>query len=682
MVMHPKRNQNDKTPKKEMKSFSIDALLYDAMSQEPRPEAGHGIPHELMSKQKPVVHGLVGVNTGFNGFVSRRKSPALSDSRKYYKYAGRDYLETDDTRGLEFENPFDMPSPSRLIRSSGGYNIAYTKMCPIDPNPKSPCVIFLHGVPTNRRQWWQVQKLMAYYVPTLSFDMLGMGQSDQPRFYGEPDDIMDQLESGERTTGTGAYQEAWKWKHDLSYIKQLIEKIIPKGKDVVFVADDWGGGQLAHFLTENPIGDRLKAVVFVDPIAFDGYPVSEIQTIGRSSMIQNDEQFKMAMGAFDQTLVQIYKTMVYDNTKVYNQYSLRDIKFPYAAEKYVEVQPGVKSNSLTLGLKWHALRVLADRSAILSSALLLPFHPVKNPEGPRYSNARGDVLVLWGEYDNMMPELQRYRFEYALQNCRVEHKRVHDAGHFAGTDKPKQVAEDILNFIKRTRGLDSMPVFLGFSGIFKGDEMHYANSLQAILDNTRETEIEYRIGNEYSDEEGSDMGNQSIDGVYDHEGDSSGEEQLDTEAPICDTEGCYNVSTLICDDCGLIQYCSEKCQTEDEHIHEEEHDLLEEVGECIDREDLLIGRKHRATRSKGRSRRRRTGGRRKTRKYNHRRKATRRQRKPRRMTNRSEFVQQAKKHGMTTRKFVKHVLKNKSKYDKKTVVRANYIKYLSGYTKK
>ncbi len=66
----------------------------------------------------------------------------------------------------------------------------------------------------------------------------------------------------------------------------------------------------------------------LDPIAFDGYPVNEIQAIGRASMIPDtpeaDAMSAGAFGAFDQTLVQIYKTMVYD-PNVYNQYNLRRI---------------------------------------------------------------------------------------------------------------------------------------------------------------------------------------------------------------------------------------------------------------------------------------------------------------------------------------------------------------------
>jgi len=90
---------------------------------------------------------------------------------------------------------------------------------------------------------------------------------------------------------------------------------------------------------------------------------------------QVDAQFGAAMGPFNQTLVQLYKTMVYD-LSVYNQYNLRNLTFPYINVDYERntSDDGVSdvANSLSLQLKLHNIRVLADRSAILSPALLLP----------------------------------------------------------------------------------------------------------------------------------------------------------------------------------------------------------------------------------------------------------------------------------------------------------------------
>lgn len=176
--------------------------------------------------------------------------------------------------------------------------------------------------------------------------------------------------------------------------------------------------------------------------------------------------------------------MVHNPDRVYNQYSMRDIIFPYGSERFIRT-PGpnsVDASSATMGLKMHAIEVLAQRSAILSSALLLPWHHELRPNGVRYWNITVPVIVLWGAQDNMMPELQRYRFLYAMTNNRnVRHKRVADAGHFAGTDHPKQVAEDIINFVIATQGRSITKTFFGFTGIWKGDEALFADVMNRYL---------------------------------------------------------------------------------------------------------------------------------------------------------------------------------------------------------
>lgn len=230
--------------------------------------------------------------------------------------------------------------------------------------------------------------------------------------------------------------------------------------------DDWGGGILSHYAAIYD-SSRLNGIIYLDPIAFDGYPVNEIQAIGRASSLP-DEKFEMAMGDADQTFVQILKTMVYDSSK-YNQYNLRDLMFPYVDVDYERNAycHGEHASSQTMRLHFDSLRVLADRSAVLSPSLLLPYDNIQNRQGVRYENITVPVLVLWGEDDNMMPANQIYRFVLAMHNTEVQTQLIPRAGHFAGTDQPDRVAEEIINFIRRIVGTSNMAdIFLGYSGIW------------------------------------------------------------------------------------------------------------------------------------------------------------------------------------------------------------------------
>lgn len=349
---------------------------------------------------------------------------------------------------------------------SDNFEIAWTKM-----GDKGPLVLFLHGVPTNRSQWEEVQGQVSRFCETISIDMLGMGESSKPRMYGrrhnpEPNDL-------------------WHWPHDTDYIENLMQQEYP-GRKFIFVADDWGSGIASHYAAK--YNDRLNAFVQMDPIAFDGYPVNEIQAIGRASAIPNtpegDAQYAMLFAAFDQTLVQILKTMVHDPSK-YNQYNMRYLVFPYVDVDYARngAGDGISdvAKSTTMRLKLHNMRVLSDRAAILSPALLLPQHPQRNPNGVRYQDVTVPTLIMWGENDNMMPAAQTQRFANVLGSDDVQITYIPRSGHFPATDNPNGVADTLINFIRRVMGRSALAdIYVGNGGIWKGDERQMVQELRAL----------------------------------------------------------------------------------------------------------------------------------------------------------------------------------------------------------
>jgi pimeloyl-ACP methyl ester carboxylesterase len=382
-----------------------------------------------------------------------------------------------------YESPF-----SGFVKQTDGkywmtnkFEIAYTQR-----GDKGPLVLLLHGVPSNRYLYFPIQKRLAPFCRTIAIDMLGMGQSSMPRMYGKPKPGQTEQDIAKEKEYAGINQP-WDWVFDTDYVDKLMNTLYP-GEKFYFVADDWGSGISSHYAAKFD-SDRLLGFIQIDPISFDGYPVSEIQAIGRASeipvVVQNevdDAMFKQAMGSVDQTMVQIFKTMVYD-PNVWNQYFLRAIKHPYIDVDYdrSEYRDGEDATSLTLRLHWEALRVLADRAAILSPALLLPYDSEKNPKGVKFQNITVPTLVLWGDKDNMMPSQQVYRFKWVLKNAPVQIVMIQNAGHFAATDKPNYVSAAILDFISRVSGKESMgDVFLGFDGIWKGDEKEMIRDLREI----------------------------------------------------------------------------------------------------------------------------------------------------------------------------------------------------------
>ena len=412
-------------------AFAAETSMYEALSHPPARSAGNTVDLSIYRAPGQPVYGT-------------------------FKF-------TAPAQGLVLVNP---PHGTETVWTDQ-FEIAFTKM-----GNKGPLVLFLHGVPTNRRQWEDIQTHVSRFAETIAIDMLGMGESTKPRMYGKKDNP--------------GLNDRWHWQYDTDYIDQLMQHEYP-GRKFIFVADDWGSGIASHYAARYN-DKRLNALVQLDPIAFDGYPVNEIQAIGRASMIPNtaegDAVFAAAMGAFDQTLVQIYKTMVHDSS-VYNQYKLRNVIYPYVDVDYERNSAGDGvtdvAKSITMNLKMHNIRVLADRAAILSPALLLPYHPEKNPNGVNYSNITVPALIMWGEFDNMMPAEQTQRFANVLGTDNVQITYVPRAGHFAGTDNPQYVSDTIVNFVRRVMGRSAMAdINLGNHGIWKGDERELIKGLRSL----------------------------------------------------------------------------------------------------------------------------------------------------------------------------------------------------------
>ena len=317
--------------------------------------------------------------------------PDKTAGHKYY-----DGLYRDAGRPVMGHYNYTLPFPANLIdvenpdgsfttRESDVAEIAYTQA-----GKAGPLILFLHGVPTNRWQWWEVQKKVASFARTIAIDMLGMGESDKPLNFVDD-----------------AGETHYLWRHDVEYIVALMEELYPPGEKFFAVMDDWGGGINTWLAALH--SDLLLGHIQLNPIAFDGYPVREIMAIGRTAGIKSDAAFAAAMGAFDQTLTQIYKTMVHHPDEVYNQYTLRQIQAPYAHVDYsrsaASSPQGNVASSMSLGLKMGAIRVLAERSALLGSYQLLPYHSTKNPTGVPYNRISVPTLILWGEKDNVWVSL-------------------------------------------------------------------------------------------------------------------------------------------------------------------------------------------------------------------------------------------------------------------------------------
>lgn len=349
--------------------------------------------------------------------------------------------------------------------------IKYTTM-----GSKGPVFILLHGVPMNRRMKIGLMKRMCKFCRVAAFDLLGMGESSQPLDF------------------------PWSWELHAMYVPGLVKDILasfglPGNTKVFFQSDDWGSGVGAKLAESDWGNTHCHAHLFLDPVAFSGYFISEIGTLGRASQLPfvpgaKNPEFNMAMGAFDQTIAQIEKSMQQSRSAT-NQWQQRDDLFPYVEtdyerndsakvkgrngverlQKLMDIETPYVYTPLTRHLRMWNIRVLAQQSAYLRPASLQPYDAVKNPQGIQYDRVKNNVQVLFAKNDRMMPALQIYHFKYAMVNARVSVGLIPDADHFAEKDQPDWIAESYLNYIEEVLGVGALAQpFLGLTGVFKGDE--------------------------------------------------------------------------------------------------------------------------------------------------------------------------------------------------------------------
>lgn len=363
-----------------------------------------------------------------------------------------------------------------------------------------PLVLQHHGVPTNLRQKLETTYLIGKFCRVVAIDFLGMGESSMPRWYGKKDELeqMEQegsikilkdndgyllgIESTDMKLHSVPWKEdfqSWYWHEDIRYIK-LLMNVLNNNEKFYYESDDWGSGPCAHYAATYP--QDLYGSIFIDPIILDSYPVKEIEAIGRGIMV-DDWTYGLLFSGSDQTMWQIYKTMVHKNDTVYDQFTLKDIIYPYA---FVDYENG--PSSVTMGVKYHNLHVLSERASILSPALLLPKGTQgRSVLGVAYDNFSSPVCVIWGMNDNMMSAQSAQRLSNIIRNVSVDVNYVPNAGHFASTDDPYHVAETILNFIRgnsrwnKTKGTQYPALAQAFIGYFiprwKGDEKHVLKEL-------------------------------------------------------------------------------------------------------------------------------------------------------------------------------------------------------------
>ena len=262
-------------------------------------------------------------------------------------------------------------------------------------------LLMVHGIPTNARLWRHVQAIFKNKYTTYAMDMVGYGESDMP------------LDAFEHTLTNQA--EA---------IRCVIEELGLKGK-VILVGHDHGGG--ASQIMASKYCEHLHRLVLINPVAFDYWPVLEVEGVGALAGAP-DEALPAAMQQAAANFAGLMRTGSFD--------------------KIVFTDQNVKQNYLRF---W--ARQDGDQLTGFKSLIKVCSQPT-NAEtlGIDYSGITCPTLVCWALHDAWMPKESAIRIKEKVKGP-VRLEFIERAGHYVLEDRPDAVATEIDDFITEWSGV-------------------------------------------------------------------------------------------------------------------------------------------------------------------------------------------------------------------------------------
>jgi len=256
-----------------------------------------------------------------------------------------------------------------------------------------PALLMVHGIPTNARLWRKVQGFLEGSYRTFAMDMLGYGQSDMPL-----DDFQHTL------------------TNQAEVIKEVIAGLNLQG-DVILIGHDHGGG--ACQILASKYVDHISRLVLVDPVAFDEWPVLEVEAF--NDLIGADETtlmagMKQAAAAFPGLL----RTGSFEKTA----FSDKNVK-----ENYLQFWG--RGPGLT-GFK-SLIKVCTEPTN--RETMMVDHSRITCP-----------TLVCWAQHDAWMPVEVGRRLKKAIGGP-VRFEVIERAGHYVQEDRPDALANYIDDFV-------------------------------------------------------------------------------------------------------------------------------------------------------------------------------------------------------------------------------------------
>ena len=269
------------------------------------------------------------------------------------------------------EESFATTGPGRIAYLEGGQGVP---------------ILLIHGMPTSSYLWRRVLPLLAPRFRVFAPDLMGFGDSDKP----EDADLSIVAQA--------------------QYLRVLMDTV---GWDSgVVVGHDIGGGIAQLMSINDPI--RVSRLVLIDTIAYDSWPVPEIERLKDPAWDEIIKSLDLTKG-FRKALEQ----------GMYHRERVDDELVSHYVEPFRDPEG--------------RLAYLRCARALRTEDLLSAMVDVERLEIP--------TLIIWGESDSF----QRLEFGERLwrRMRKAELVVLPEAGHYSPEDKPGEIVDLIEDFVNR-----------------------------------------------------------------------------------------------------------------------------------------------------------------------------------------------------------------------------------------
>lgn len=339
---------------------------------------------------------------------------------------------------------------TKNFEASDEYQIAYSRWGGASKGPdnrNTPKLILLHDLIENQTAWWCVQRLLSPFFEVVVIDLLGSGESTKPRGFNQ---------QTFNNSGT-SMSFNWSFLHHAEYIIGMARNLWPGEK--FFVAGVGWGAQIASYIASistKGVGEakvnNVEGVILINPPNFstDVFPelgYSELYHMAK--IISDDELCKT-----DVSLVGLIRNIIINNL---NGGVITPNELKLITEQYNDHE---------------RKRILLDQLIFASNnpTQVLP-KTADNQKGLAIERIISPVLVVTSGKDMIYSASQRHFYPAVFYNSGVSTIHIPDAGHFIHIEKPKEIAEIIINFIRNVIGFPLLgDAFVGFSGASQGNE--------------------------------------------------------------------------------------------------------------------------------------------------------------------------------------------------------------------